>query len=310
MTCNVLFTAGDESFEKYRAPLHTAFADEGLNVVLATDIPSDSVDYIIYAPSSPVHDFTPFGRCKAVLNLWAGVERVVTNPTLTQPLTRMVDPGLTSGMVEYVCGHVLRYHLGMDRYLHAEPGTWDAVAPPLAAERRIGILGLGELGRACAKALSRLGFDIFGWSTRPKQISGITCFHGPEGLLQTLEKAEILVTLLPQTPETENILNTTTFSQMPHGACIINPGRGTLIDDNALLDALETGQIAGATLDVFRQEPLPADHPFWAHKRVVVSPHIAAATRAATAAKVIARNIARSEQGLQLLYLVDRTRGY
>lgn len=310
MTCNVLFAAGDESFEKYREPLHAAFAEEGLNVVLATEIPAESVNYIIYAPSSPLQDFTPFEQCKAVLNLWAGVERIVTNPTLTQPLTRMVDPGLTAGMVEYVCGHVLRYHLGMDRYLQAEPGTWDALAPPLAAERRVGILGLGELGRACANALSNLGFDICGWSARPKQLSGITCFSGPEGLSQTLKRAEILVTLLPQTAETENILNTTTFSQMPRSAVIINPGRGTLIDDSALLDALEEGQIAGATLDVFRQEPLPADHPFWMHKRVTISPHIAAATRAATAAQVIARNIARSEQGLELLHLVDRERGY
>ena len=310
MTRNVLFAAGEESFEKYRDPLQAAFKDEGLKVVLATDIPSPDVDYIIYAPSSPVRDFTPFTRCKAILNLWAGVERVVANPTLTQPLTRMVDPGLTAGMVEYVCGHALRYHLGMDRYLRAAPGSWDAVAPPLATERRIGILGLGELGRACAGALLTLGFNICGWSARPKQITGITCHHGPDGLWQTLQHSEILVTLLPQTPQTENILNKTTLRQMPRGACIINPGRGTLIDDAALLEALDSGQIAGATLDVFRQEPLPADHPFWAHPGITVSPHIAAATRAETAAKVIARNIARSEQGLELLHLVDRTRGY
>lgn len=310
MTLTVLFAAGAESFASYEAPLNAAFAEEGLEVALRTSAPKDTVDYIVYAPSSSLRDFTPFTRCKAVLSLWAGVEKIVDNPTLTQPLARMVDPGLTAGMVDYVCGHVLRYHLGMDAQIRATPGDWTQAEPPLASERSIGILGLGELGRACATALAGHGFAVMGWSARPRQIAGISCHHGEDGLGAVLARAEILVTLLPQTPQTENTLNAETLALMPRGARIINPGRGSLIDDDALLAALDTGQIAQATLDVFRTEPLPQAHPYWHHPGVTVTPHIAATTRASSAARVIAHNIARVEGGQRLLHQVDRTRGY
>lgn len=306
MTLTVLFAAGDGAFAEYDAPLRAAFDRAGLDAALVTSAAPDMVDYIIYAPSSPLQDFAPFTRCRAVLSLWAGVERIVGNPTLTQPLARMVDPSLTQGMVEYVTGHVLRYHLGLDR-----PATaWVPVVPPLAQDRRVGLLGLGALGRACAQALTGLGFDVAGWSRSPRQIAGIDCHHGPDGLAAVLARSEILVTLLPDTPATANILNAETLAQMPHGACVINPGRGTLIDDDALLAALDTGQITAATLDVFRTEPLPADHRYWHHPRVTVTPHIAAATRADTASVVIASNIARVEAGQPLLHEVSRAAGY
>ena len=310
MTLTILFAAGAENFAAYQAPLRAALQAEGLDATLSTEAPAADVDYIVYAPSSTLRDFAPFTRCKAVLSLWAGVERIVDNPTLTQPLARMVDPGLTAGMVEYVCGHVLRYHLGMDAHIGAKPGAWDPVAPPLATERGVGILGLGELGRACATALVALGFRVSGWSARPRQMADISCHHGPVGLSALLGDAEILVTLLPQTPDTDSILNAETLAQMPRGARIINPGRGSLIDDTALLAALDQGQIAQATLDVFLEEPLPREHPYWHHPGVTITPHIAASTRASGAARVIAQNVARSESGKPLLYLVDRARGY
>lgn len=310
MSLTLLFAAGQGALDEYRAPLTDALAAEGLDAIIATDAPPGSVDYIIYAPASPLQDFAPYTRTKAVLSLWAGVERIVSNPTLTQPLARMVDPSLTQGMVEYVCGHVLRYHLGMDAHIGAPPGTWVADAPPLASERRVGLLGLGALGQACAEALVALGFQVWGWSRRPKALAGITCAHGDEGLKDILQGTEILVTLLPQTPRTENILDQGSLALLPRGARIINPGRGTLIDDDALLAALESGQVGHATLDVFRTEPLPAAHPFWHHPRVTVTPHIAAATRAASASRVIARNIARVEAGQPLLHAVARDRGY
>ena len=310
MSVTVLFAAGADSFESYQAPLRAALEHEGVAASLVTEAAPESVDYIVYAPASTLRDFTPFTRCKAVLNLWAGVERVVDNPTLTQPLARMVDPGLTKGMVDYVCGHVLRYHLGMDAHIRASPGTWDAVEPPLAQDRKVGVLGLGELGRACAQMLAQLCFDVAGWSARPKQMSGMTCHHGADGLPAVLAHSEILVTLLPHTPQTENIINAQTLAWLPRGARLINPGRGALIDDAALLDALDSGLVAGATLDVFRSEPLQADHPFWAHPGVTVTPHIAATTRAPSAARVIAQNIARVERGAPLLHEVDWQRGY
>lgn len=311
MTLRVLFAPDEAMFAEYRAPLLAAFAKVGLTYIdLTRDAPAETVDYVIYAPGSALQDFRPYTRCKAVLNLWAGVEKVVPNPTLTQPLARMVDPSLTQGMVEYVTGHVLRYHLGMDAHIHATPGAWVPVEPPLAQDRPVGILGMGALGQACARALMGLGFDVAAWARSPRDGLGLPVHHGPDGLSALLARSQILVTLLPLTPETENLLNAARLATLPRGAFLINPGRGPLIDDAALLDALDRGQIAHATLDVFRTEPLPADHPFWTHPRVTVTPHIAATTRASTAATVIAENIARSEAGQPLLYEVDRKRGY
>ncbi len=312
MAINVYFAAGERLWPEYRAPLTRAFAEAGLDVALS-DACTDptQVDYIIFAPGGVITDFAPFTRCKAVLNLWAGVERIVGNATLVQPLCRMVDPGLTEGMVEYVVGHVLRHHLGMDRHLFGQDGVWrNAVIPPLARERRVAVLGLGELGAACATALAALRFDVVGWSRTPKAVPGVRCLSGADGLRAALTGAAIVVTLLPLTAETENLMNAERIGWMARGGVIINPGRGPLIDDAALLAALDSGQLAHATLDVFRVEPLPVDHPFLAHPRVTVTPHIAADTRAVSASVVVAENVRRGEAGEPFLYLVDRKQGY
>jgi glyoxylate/hydroxypyruvate reductase len=307
MATQVYFAAGRTLWADYGTALHTAFAEAGLDATLS-DACADSaaVDYIIYAPSSPLQDFTPFTRCKAVLSLWAGVERIVGNPTLTQPLCRMVDPALTEGMVEWVVGHTLRHHLGMDRHIRNPDHRWDNTCPPLARERPVAMLGMGALGAACADALRALNFPVTGWSRSAKP----GCLHGEDGLTTALKTAQVVVTLLPRTPETENLLNAARLALLPRGAVILNPGRGALIDDDALLAALNTGHIGHATLDVFRTEPLPQDHPYWSHPRVTVTPHIAADTRPASAAKVIAENIRRGGAGEPFLHLVDRNRGY
>ena len=204
----------------------------------------------------------------------------------------------------------LRHHLGMDRQILNQNGVWDPVVPPLASERPVSVLGLGELGQACGRMLATLGFPVTGWSRAPRSVAGLRCLSGEEGLAAALGGAQILVTLLPLTAETENLLDARRLGLLPEGAVIINPGRGPLIEDEALLAALDAGRIGHATLDVFRVEPLPAEHPFWAHPRVTVTPHIAADTRPASAARVIAENIRRSVAGLPLLHLVDRGRGY
>lgn len=301
----VLFAA-PSLWPEYRDALPAALAEAGIDATLVTEAAPEMVDYIVYAPSSPLQDFTPYTRTRAVLNLWAGVERITGNPTLTQPLTRMVDPGLTEGMVEWVTGHTLRHHLGMDRHIVNPGHVWDPTCPPLARERPVTILGMGALGSACATALRALNFPVTGWSRTAKP----GCLHGEDGLAQALATAQILVTLLPKTPETENLMNADRLALLPQGAVILNPGRGPLIDDDALLAALDAGQIGHATLDVFRVEPLPQDHPFWTHPRVTVTPHIAADTRALTASRVIAENIRRGEAGEPFLHLVDRARGY
>lgn len=310
MTVNILFAGRPDRWPEYQPVFEHVFRDTGLKVRIATDLSPEEVDFIVYAPNGPVQDFSPYTRCRAVLSLWAGVEKIVQNPTLTMPLTRMVDHGLSQGMREWVIGHVLRHHLGMDRDILNTEARWDPVVPPLAQERGVTVLGLGALGETCATTLAGLGFDVTGWSRTPKRIDGVRCLSGAEGLEEALSRAEILVLLLPATPETDNILNARTLDLLPEGAVIINPGRGTLIDDDALLEALGSGRVGHATLDVFRVEPLPADHPYWAHPRVTVTPHIAAETRARTSAEVIAENVRRSLAGEPLLYLVDREAGY
>lgn len=308
---NVLFSAKPPNWAAYKTPLNTAFADAGLDVNLATDHAADTVDYIVFAPNGPVRDFTPFTQTKGILSLWAGVETVVDNATLTQPLVRMVDDSLTAGMVEWVTGHTLRHHLGMDTHIHGQDGQWrDTSYPPLARDRAVTILGLGALGTACAKALAQLNFCVTGWSRSPKSVDGIKCLHGSEGLKTALSDAQIVILLLPDTPATHNTLDDAAFALMSKGAFIINPGRGPLIDDNALLTALDTGRVAHATLDVFRTEPLPQDHPFWQHPNVTVTPHIASTTRPDTASRIIAANIKRCENGLPFENVVDRAAGY
>ncbi len=290
----------------YQTELPTALAEAGVRARVVTEAAPGDVDYVIYAPSSPVQDFTPFVRTKAVLSLWAGVERIVGNETLTQPLCRMVDPWMTEGMTEWVVGHALRHHLGMDRHIVNPTRIWDPTCPPLARERPVTVLGTGALGSAAAAALRGLNFPVTQWSRSAKP----GCLHGEDGLRTALSGAAILVTLLPRTPETENLLNATRLGWLPQGATILNPGRGALIDDDALLAALDAGRIGHATLDVFRIEPLPQDHAFWAHPRVTVTPHIAADTRTTSAARVLAENIRRGEAGEPFLHLVDRARGY
>ncbi|KGJ06145.1 glyoxylate/hydroxypyruvate reductase A [Paracoccus halophilus] len=271
-----------------------------------------SFDALIYAPGFPengeVLDFTPFSRARIVQSLWAGVEQIVTNPTLTQPLCRMVDPGLARGMAEYCAGWAMRAHLRMDSF--AQDGQWrHEIVPPLAEQRPVTILGMGELGRACAGALTALGFRVTGWSQSGRPVPGVEVLPGA-ALNQALGRAEILICLLPDTPQTRNLLDAERLALLPKGATLINAGRGSLIDDDALLAALERDRPGHAVLDVFRHEPLPAEHPFWAHPRVTVTPHIAAATRPETAAAIAAENLRRAMRDEPLLYLVDRERGY
>ncbi len=307
----VLFSAKDPNWTSYQDPLTAAFVAAGLSVDLSQDHPPADVDYIVFAPNGPVRDFTPYIKTRAVLSLWAGVETVVDNATLTQPLVRMVDDSLTAGMVEWVTGHVMRHHLEMDTHIHGQDGKWrDAAYPPLARDRIVTILGIGALGAACGQALAGLGFQVRGWARTAKAIEGIDCFHGAAGIDAALTDADFAVLLLPQTPETENVLNAARLDRMKRGSFVINPGRGPLIDDHALLSALDRGHIGHATLDVFRTEPLPADHAYWAHPKVTVTPHIASTTRPDSAARIIADQIARDQDGQPMRNVVNRRAGY
>jgi glyoxylate/hydroxypyruvate reductase A len=309
---NLLFNVTPELFQEYRDPILAALRRRNIEAQagLPGNMPPQEIDYIVHATGGPVVDFGAYSRARAVLSLWAGVEKIVGNRTLTQPLCRMVDEGLRRGMVEWVVAHVLRAHLGTDHYVRQKPLTWERHVPPLATDRSVAILGLGELGSAAATALVHLGFRVTGWSRRAREVSGVRCLAGSQSLPEVLAAAEILVSILPETPDTIDLLNAERLALLPRGSFIVNGGRGSLVDDEALIAALDSGQIQQATLDVFRTEPLPSSHPFWSHPGVTISPHVAAATRVASASDAIADNIERSKNGAPLLHVVDRSLSY
>ncbi|SDE14980.1 glyoxylate/hydroxypyruvate reductase A [Paracoccus isoporae] len=298
----VLFAA--DGWEDWAPALREACPE----IELLRQAAPDSVDAILYAPGGDGCDFAAYPSARLVQSLWAGVEKIAPDPALTQPLARMVDPGLTQGMVEYCVGWVMRLHLGMDRY--AQDGVWrNEMAPKLAASRRVTVLGAGALGGAVAIALAGLGFDVTTWSQSGRGVGDVPALGGSE-LGAALARAEILITLLPHTDRTAGLIGADALAAMPEGAALINPGRGVLIEEEALLSALDSGHLRHAVLDVFRTEPLPPDHRFWLHPRVTVTPHIAAATRAETAAPVVAENLRRVQRGETPLFLVDRGKGY
>lgn len=300
----VRFSARDGAWDEWAPALRAALPE----MVLKREGPPESFDAIIHAPGGDIVDFAPYANVRIVQSLWAGVERIVGNATLTQPLARMVDPGLRQGMAEYGTGWAMRAHLQMDR--QAQDGHWrNADTPPLAEERPVTILGMGALGQAVARMLGGIGFPVTGISASGAPVPGVV-MHPIADLDAVLARSTILICLLPDTPATRDLLDDRRLSRLPQGAWLINAGRGTLIDEAALLDALDHGPLAHAVLDVFRAEPLDPGHPFWAHPRVTVTPHVAAETRPRTAAPVVAENLRRAMAGRPLLHLVDRVRGY
>ncbi|MEM7056936.1 MAG: glyoxylate/hydroxypyruvate reductase A [Pseudomonadota bacterium] len=293
--------------------LNRQVAASDLPLRIDTEADPAEVDYMVYNIDSGMFDFTPYTKLRAILNTWAGVEGALKTLNWPDhvPFCRMVEPGMTIGMVEYFLAHTMRYHMDTDRSVtQSAEGRWQKYMPPLAADRGVGILGLGALGTAIAERMAANGFQVHGWARSAKDIPGVTTHHGAEGLQECLSQAEILCIILPLTSETEKILNAETLARLPGGACIINAGRGPLIDDDALLEALANRHIRHATLDVFREEPLPADHPYWKHPNVTVTPHIAAFTRTKSATSAILEQIRCDLHGFALQHVVDRARGY
>lgn len=248
-----------------------------------------------------------------IQSLWAGVDRLLSDPLLPPgvPVARLVDPGLTQSMVECVLATVLVLHRQMPAYARQQAqGVWRQLAQPLAATRRVGVLGLGQLGRAAGLALTAIGFSVSGWSRNAQEVAAMTCFSGPEGLPRLLERTDILVNLLPLTADTAGILGREVFARLPPGAAVVNLARGGHLVEQDLLDALASGTLDHAILDVFAEEPLPAAHPFWRHPRITVFPHVAAYSEPGMAARIVAENVAAFRAGRPLRGVVDRKRGY
>ncbi|MGH8747040.1 MAG: 2-hydroxyacid dehydrogenase, partial [Burkholderiales bacterium] len=242
-----------------------------------------------------------------------GVDGLLADPSLPRgvPLARLVDPGMVAAMGEMVLARVLDWHRHLYRYRTQQAaGIWQGLPQRLAAERSVGLLGLGELGRQAAQRLLPLGFRVGGWSRRPKRIDGVECFAGADGLDALLAQSGALVCLLPLTPGTRGILDARALALLPRGACVINLGRGAPLVEADLIAALDAGQLAHAWLDVFETEPLPGSHPFWRHPGVSLTPHIAALTDPRTALAFVIRNLERLSRGEPPEAQVDRGAGY
>ncbi len=272
---------------------------------------AEEIDYVL-AWNLPNGFLGQFPHLRIIFSLGAGVERLLADPDLpAAPLIRMVDPSLAAAMNEFVLMRVLHYHRRMPEFeaLQRQP-LWRQLEAPLAKDRGVGIMGLGQLGLVCAQSLAALGFAVRGWSRTAKEAKGVATFAGEGQLTAFLAGSEILVCLLPLTPDTRGILNAANFDHLPRGAALINVARGGHLVEADLIPALDAGALSHATLDVFAHEPLPADHPFWRDGRITVIPHAAALTEPTTAAPRIAENIVRDRAGQPQLWVVDRESGY
>jgi len=254
-----------------------------------------------------------FPNLKVICNVGAGVEHILADPDLPDgvPVTRVIDPRMTGAMSEYMILHVLRYHRRLDETMRNQTAkVWEYLAPDNAATTTIGILGLGELGLDAAAKIGALGFRMAGWSRTKKTLPGIETFHGRDGFAPFLNQCKMLICLLPLTPETEGIINAETLAALPQGAYVINGARGGHVVDADLIAALNSGHIAGATLDVFPVEPPAPDDPYWTHPRVTITPHNAADSFPEDVAPQLVENVRRAVLGEDLLNVVMRDRGY
>ncbi|SMF07585.1 2-hydroxyacid dehydrogenase [Pseudogulbenkiania subflava] len=257
--------------------------------------------------------FTRFSRLEAVFALGAGVDRLLARADLpaTLPVIRLTDAGMAQQMAEYALYGVLRYQRQFDVYQRQQAERrWQPQPPRLAHEIRVSVLGLGAIGAVVATTLAGLGYTVSGWSRSPRELPGVACRHGSAALDTLLAETDVLVGVLPSTPETRGLLDRDRLVRLPHGAALINAGRGDQLDQAALLDLLDAGQLRFAQLDVFASEPLAAEHPLWVHPSVTVTPHIAAITLPGPAAQQIAANLRALRSGTAPEGLVDRRRTY
>jgi glyoxylate/hydroxypyruvate reductase A len=288
--------------------LQQAFPQASVSAWTPGALPADHA--IVWAPPQQFIDEQP--GLQTLFNIGAGVDALLQlklPPSLK--VVRLDDAGMSVQMAEYVCHAVIRHFREFDGYdADTAAGKWSYRKPRSRADFAVGVMGLGVLGERVAKALQVFEFSVNGYSRSTKNLPGIRSFSGAQGLPEFLAATRVLVNLMPLTPETENILNKTSLSQLQPGGYVINVARGKHLVEEDLIALIDSGHLAGATLDVFRTEPLPADHPFWRHPKITVTPHTSARTLREESIAQIVGKIQALQRGGAINGVVDPQRGY
>lgn len=288
--------------------------DPGLDIRMFPDAGEPAeIEAAVCWNSHDMAELRRYPNLKLLVSMGAGVDHLLRppGPPPGVPVARLKDERLTTAMGEWVLMNVLRFHRQDAGYRAQQAARiWNELPAPDTAQRRVGFLGLGQLGAHAAGLVGALGFPVLGWTRSPRVVPGVECFAGAEGLRAMLPRTDILVCLLPLTPDTRGIINAQTLALLPPGAHVINAARGGHVVADDLLAALDSGHIAGAALDVFEPEPLPADHRFWTHPKVLVWPHASSITIPRSAAPQVVENIRRMRDGRPLINLVDPSTGY
>jgi glyoxylate/hydroxypyruvate reductase len=265
---------------------------------------------IVWAPPRGALASLPNLEC--VLSVGAGVAHITEDPSYPRkvPIIRTVGTALRQRMCEYVALHVLRIHRRLPEIEEAaRAGEWKQFVEPVASNIVVGVMGVGNLGTAVGSTLRGLGYQVKGWSRRGRPVEGIKIYTRDQ-LPAFLEGVHILVSILPGTADTENVIDSRTISLLPKGAWVINVGRGSQVNESDLIAGLNSGHLAGAVLDVFRREPLPSDHPFWKHPKILITSHTASAIEPSVGGTIIAENLRAFMRGEKVSDVVDIEQGY
>ena len=302
----------EAAYETWRVRL-SSHLPAGETLVLAPQVTDKRAVDVALAANPPWGELATFPNLRFVQSLWAGVDGLLRDPDLPGNITlaRLVDPAMAQSMAEGAIAAVLYLHRQFPAYLRQQANrTWRQLPQPISAHCRVGVLGFGKMGEPVARGLAALGFPVSAWGLRPRTETTVTYSWGAEGLERMLAQTQILINLLPLTAVTTGILNAELFNCLPAGAALINLGRGGHLQDEDLLEALRTRHLSHAVLDVFHNEPLPGEHPFWSHPQVTVLPHVAATTDPESAAPIAVQNITAFRAGRPLTGLVSLSHGY
>jgi glyoxylate/hydroxypyruvate reductase A len=307
----ILLISAPQRVTAWRAALDDAFPNEQIKDGTDFDDGAD-IDVVIMGPRIDGL-FARLPNLKLVISQRAGIDDLIADPDLAPDVAvcRAQDPGGDRMLDDYALLLALYHHRNMPDLLAAnETGEWLRLDVLLAEERRVGVMGLGVLGLSVARRLRDAKFAVAGWARTPREEPGVECFHGPDQFDSLLSRTDILVNMLAVTPATTNIINATTLAKLPKGASVINLARGEHLVDDDLIAAIDSGHIDSASLDAFRVEPVPKEHPFWKHPRITVLPHTARRPHPEALTAGIIENIRRFKAGEPLLLEADRKRGY